>query len=735
MNILITGDLSSMATALGKTFSKEKHKTVFVSDHVDELELNNLKGAITHSFNPANEEFREVLASYKFNIIIFIATREEQQSGKIIKSGEQLDGLRNALELCKLGFTNQFFYISSTEVYGSSSDTQENTEPKPETINGHAIYSGEQYCKYYANQYNLNVTVLRVPYVYGPDERNVLLYKLISDSREQKMVTLPSNEDFECSFLHTTDIADLILRAIDDTNLYLRAMDDSDYAGFHIVNLATSKKFTFANLVELLYESYPKVEYRFSDKDPIYTRSAIVARAKDLYGWIDLHELQDEISNYVTSAIDSPSFQEPDFKATLSRFMENAVLIKWIELLFGAVLMQFLSEFTGTLIQFKYVDFRLLFVVLMGLVYGIRFGLLASVLASLSVFYTWYTLQYDWALLAYNVGNWFPFAIYFSAGIITGYTRDKTYNTIEYERTQKELIHEKYQFLFGVFEEIRNLKDLFREQLIGYRDSFGKIYNITRELGTLHEEEIYIKALSILEDVLENKNVAIYSLDPNRVFARLHVNSKDLNQRISKSIKISDYKEVKEKIDQGEMFQNTSLIPNYPAYVAPIMSNSYPFNVPVALVVIWDAKYEQYSTYFFNLFKVIRNLIQDSLVRATTFMNMNYEKIYIPGTNILNYEAFLDTLRVSEDAKKKHMKEYQLLKIHNSKNGIKGLSNDLLAGIRAVDSAGMWSDGNLYVLLSQANYDAVKEIIKRLSLKGIQSENVDGSKLLLSVEI
>ena len=734
MNILITGDLSSMATALGKTFSKEKHKTVFVSDYVDELELKNLKGAITHSFNPANVEFREILASYKFNIIIYIATREEQQIGKIIKSGEQLDGLRNALELCRLGFTNQFFYISSTEVYGSSSDTQESTEPKPETINGHALYSGEQYCKYYANQENLNVTVLRVPYVYGPDERNVLLHKLISESREQKIVTLPSNEDYECSFLHTTDIADLILRAIDDTNLYLRAMDDSDYAGFHIVNLATSKKFTFANLAQLLRDSFPKAEYRFSDKDLTYTRPAIVTRAKDLYGWIDLHELQVEFSNYVTSATVIPSFQETDFKAKLSRFMENTILLKWIELLGGAVLMQFLSEFTGTLIQFKYVDFRLLFVVLMGLVYGIRFGLIASVLASLSVFYTWYNLGYDWALLAYNVGNWFPFAVYFAAGLITGYNRDKLENIIELEQSQKNLIYDKYEFLYGVFEEVRDMKDDYRQKLIGYRDSFGKIYQITRELDTLQEQEVYLRALSIFENLLENESIAIYTLDPNRLFARLQVSSKSLGDRISKSLKLSDFPEIRSLIERGEIFQNRDLTSKYPAYAAPFMSNAYPFNVSVAMVIVWDAKFEQYSTYYYNLFKVISALVQDSLVRATAFLNANYEKVYLPSTNILSFEAFVDALRVRESEKKIKIAEYQLLRIYKDEIELKDFSSKITSGLRTVDIVGKWSDGSFMVLLSQADAKSTGEVEARLKTIGVMSERIDGQELLKQVD-
>jgi UDP-glucose 4-epimerase len=733
MNILITGDLSSIASSLGKSFAKEKHKTVFVSENVDDIGFN-LEGSVSHSYNPANIEFREILASYKFNIIIYIASREEQLDGKLINSGEQLDGLRNALELCRMGFTNQFFFISSSEIYGSSADTLESTEPRPETINGHTLYSGEQYCKFYANQYNLNITVLRVPFVYGPNEKNVLLYKLIRESKEQAKVTLPAKAEVECSFLHTSDIADLIIRAMDDTNLYLRAMDDTDYSGFLVVNLSTSKKINFTDLAQLLSEKYPKVEYLFSDKDPLYTKPATVATAKDLYGWIDLHELRDEFPSYANSIIDIPVFQETGIKAWLTRVLENSVVLKWVELLGGAVVMQFLSEFTGTLIQFKYVDFRLLFVVLMGLVYGIRFGLIASILASLSVFYTWYNLEYDWALLAYNVGNWFPFAVYFTAGIITGYNRDKLENIIEYERNQKNLIYDKYGFLYGVFEEIRDLKDEFRQRLIGYRDSFGKIYQITRELDTLQEQEVYLRALSIFENLLENESIAIYTLDPSRLYARLQVSSKSLGNRISKSLQLSEFPEIQKFVEQGEIFQNSDLTSNYPAYVAPFMNNAYPFNVSVAIVVVWDAKFEQYSTYYYNLFKVISALVQDSLVRATTFLNANYEKMYLPATNILTFEAFVDTLRVRENEKKRKIAEYQLLRLNKDDFELQEFSSKISQGIRAVDIMGIWSDGSLLVLLSQADAKSTGDIESRLKSMGVISERVNGNELLKQVD-
>jgi len=411
----------------------------------------------------------------------------------------------------------------------------------------------------------------------------------------------------------------------------------------------------------------------------------------------------------------------------------NQEALKWVELILGAGLVHYLSELTTTLIQFKYVDFRLLFVVVMGSLYGIQSGLWASLLVSLSILYGWYQLDLDWALLVYNVGNWFPFALYFLAGLITGFSRDKTESALLHEQKQSNLIYEKYVFLYGVFDEIRKLKDEFREQLIGYRDSFGKIYSITRELDASQEQAVYFRALGIIEDLMQNYSIAIYSLDGD--YARLEVNSYALNDKISKSLKLSDFPELLHHINRGVIFQNTALLPNFPAYVAPVLNNSYPFNVPVAIVVIWSVKFDQYSTYYLNLFKVICGLIQDALVRAAAFMDLNYEKMYVPATKILTPEAFMDILRIRADMKKNKVTDYQLLKVAGLKQSWPEIYSKISEGIRSVDIVGTLNDGTCYILLTQADQTTAQYVIERLAMLGIQSDLVNVNEFLLDGEM
>lgn len=720
MNILVTGNLFSIATSLAKKLAKENNRVVLASEESKDLEIE-INNVIVHALNPSETLFQDALSSYKFDAVVYIATREEQIKSDSELTGHQLDGLKNTLELCKKEHVKRFVYISSTEIYGSMKDTAESMLPQPASINGYTLLAGEQYCRLHHGEFGLPVVIVRIPYVYGNDKKTGYLNQLIQDCKDQSHVVVPGGADRVCSFLHVDDISDFLIRILDE-----------EYSSTAlVVNLSPSATITNFRITELLQKHFPLTNFTFDEDRKLYTRPVMVSVAKKLFDWTDLHDVESEFAEYIDSLADEKMIIPLSLRGMLRKLSAYSGVLKWVELILGAGLTQYLSQLTGTLIQYKYVDFRLLFVVLMASMYGFQFGLLSALLVSLSLFYTWQQLAIDWTLLIYNVGNWFPLALYFVAGMLFGYNHDRNDSVIANLKQQEALIYEKYKFLYEVFNEIRKLKDEFREQVIGYRDSFGKIYTITRELDTLQEYAVYFRALTILEDLMENNNIAIYSLDPDSVYARLEVNSASLSDKLAKSLKLSDFPEAVKAIEQGAIFQNTLLLPNYPAYIAPVLNYSFPFNVPVAIVVIWSVKFEQYSTYYYNLFKVISGLIQASIVRATKLMDANYEKTFIPSTRILNPDAFMEILKTRVEMKKNGVSDYQLIRVEKTAMDFRELYSKMSDGIRAADIVGMQRDGNCCVLLSQADRSAAGDVIARFEKLGLKSRLLDSHEVLL----
>ncbi|HLO13480.1 MAG TPA: NAD(P)-dependent oxidoreductase, partial [Anaerolineales bacterium] len=285
MNILITGNLSSLATTFAKEFAKQKHRVVLVSPDADKLNPKP-KNTILYSIDPARDIFRDAMSAYRFDIVVFISTREEQLNERVDPdTGRQLDALQNTLELSRHGNLRRFFYISSTEIYGNCGNKSEDTEPEPASLNGHILVTGEQYCRYYQHEFGLNVTILRLPYVYGPEEKKGLLYRLVEGCKNHNTVLIPGNPGRPCNFLHENDIADFMNRVIED-----------EYAPTSpVINLSSSITVTNEQISRILGKYFPDASFQFEEATKVFTSPAIVATAKNVFDWVDLHDLNTEL--------------------------------------------------------------------------------------------------------------------------------------------------------------------------------------------------------------------------------------------------------------------------------------------------------------------------------------------------------------------------------------------------------------------------------------------------------
>ncbi|MCE1255457.1 MAG: NAD-dependent epimerase/dehydratase family protein, partial [Anaerolineae bacterium] len=156
MNILITGDISSIAASLAIRLSQNKQKVVVAGANFPDLKL---RDVIYHPVLSSDELYSEIISAYRFDAVVFLSTREEllfnssaQYSGKI------LDGLINTLNLCRDGNVKHLFFVSSTEVNGESTRSVIDTCPDPVSVNGITLQSEEAQCKYYTDYFGLGTT-------------------------------------------------------------------------------------------------------------------------------------------------------------------------------------------------------------------------------------------------------------------------------------------------------------------------------------------------------------------------------------------------------------------------------------------------------------------------------------------------------------------------------------------------------------------------------------------------
>lgn len=97
LNILLTGDLSSLSICLARRFSKEGYRVILAGSDPG-FKTKKLSRVTFHSIPVDDVLFQKTLSRYRFDAVVFLGSREECLGTAIgMASGEMLDGLSNTL--------------------------------------------------------------------------------------------------------------------------------------------------------------------------------------------------------------------------------------------------------------------------------------------------------------------------------------------------------------------------------------------------------------------------------------------------------------------------------------------------------------------------------------------------------------------------------------------------------------------------------------------------------------
>jgi len=222
-------------------------------------------------------------------------------------------------------------------------------------------------------------------------------------------------------------------------------------------------------------------------------------------------------------------------------------------------------------------------------------------------------------------------------------------------------------------------------------------------------QQLYLRTIETFEEILENKSIAVYSIKTGTPFGRLEVASRDLLDAASRSISLDAYAPVIEKIKDGEIWKNTSLNGDYPMYAAGV----YRGRELVLVIFLWHANVDQRSLYYVNLFKILRDLVQMSLLRAFDYNTALQEKQYMEDTRIMKAEFFEDCVRNFTALAEKKVSTYLLLEFDLNGHTLKEAGDMIFGKIRATDILGLTQDGKLQLLLAQATEKDLAFILPR----------------------
>ena len=636
-------------------------------------------------FNVSEPPVRAILETYDFDVIVYLAGDLTYDSYLASDSEELREVLRYSSESQK---GVKLLYFSALDAAFEGQNDR-----------GVLAQGNERLCEYYAKSYNLDIKIVRIPYLYSGSKENDWLYMLFERLEKKETVVINELASSRCFFLSKGDLAELISRLIDNWHTGKGVLTINDEFGI-----------TFSDMSSFLGQLKPGVAFDFTGENAakqLFTNNKAV---RNEYGWFSkvsvLEELEGEYEKYKQTKKGKDETWLDKLRAWLDK---HGTLIKTLELIVMFLLSELLNRVTDSSIYFSIVDFRTIFIVIMATVHGLTWGLAASGLSSAAWFFAKLASGTKRLTIFYEPSNWLAFVFYFLVGSVCGYVRLKSDDKVKFVTEQNDLLEEKLVFTRELYDDTYREKRDLKKQIIGSKDSFGKIFDITRKLDTVEPRKLYLKIMETFEDVLENKSISVYSVNSESRFGRLEVASRDISEDTPKSISLDTYASVLETVSESEVWRNTQLDPTLPTYAAGI-GRAGKLEL---LIFIKNAAVDQRSLYYVNLFKILCDLVQMSLLRALDYNQAMFEKRYIEGTRVLKAEEFTVMLEDFNNMAAKKVFSFVMLDVDCKGHTLAEADEILGRRIRTNDILGDGGDGHLKILLSQATEKDLGVILPR----------------------
>ena len=659
------------------------------------IRKNRKKNLFVRPFVKNEKELKDIFSTYDFEQIIYF-------SNYLSFHGEtygEAEMLRKILQLCRGKRNMRIVYLTGPErLYDV---------PTGKTL---LVSEIENLSREYAKLYKTTVKIIRSPYLYSEQYEKDFLNTVFREISAEQKITFQEDESQRMFFMSMQDLAELMYKIFDN-------WDEKE----EILNIADVFDHCFKDLGDKLTELCPhlKVSYaRYSIMENMLKDDKII-RYK--YGWFpkisileelpELYEHYQERNNIKAGRLDS-------LKHILSKYK---TVVRAAEFAAFFILFELLNGIAGNQAQFKMIDLRLLFVVLFGSMYGINYGIAAAAAESLSLIRAFEAEGSSWYVLFYEPSNWIPFIFYFAVGAICGYIRMKNKNNVQFIKEENDLLQEKFLFTREMYQEAIEDKNLYKKQILGSKDSFGKIFDITRKLDVIQPQELYIETIRVLEAVLENKTFGLYTLNRENGYGRLETASAQVQGNYPNSIKLSEYSAAMEELENGNVWANREFLEKYPMYMAGVRKNGE----LVMLICIQQVSREQMSLYFLNLFKILSGLVETSLLRALEYQKAVEYRQYVKGTHILKTEYFEERLKVQHDMREQKLASYVLLKVEYSEMSLKEADEILRSKVRENDVWGISESKELYLMLVQTDKEALPIILARLKQAGLVCRQID----------
>lgn len=715
MRVLITGGYGFIGSHVAERFHREGHQ-IYILDNLSSGKQGNISFRHrSYLMDAKDSKCEEVFAGNRFDLVIHLAGATDPQAGvehPMTDALENILSLVNMLDLSRRYGVKKLIYASTEAVYGKSAELllEESLACIPDTAYGLSKLTGEQYCKLWQQLYGFEAVSLRFSKVYGPRQTDKseggVVYRLLSQWPAADVSTQETGGDF----IYVDDVADAVYRT-------------SSYTSSPLLNVSSSAATSVPKLVSILGGLLGSQKVEELQPDDTASGSVLDHRkAVRELNWFTKYSVEAGLGKTVDwwkkNASEAHSGRPVTVREKTKLRTVFGAAYPYIENLLIFLLVLFLSWFMKDNGINLDVDFKLIYIIAIGIHYGLRQATIAILLSCGLFLWEIQSVGHSLLTLVYNMDTLVHFSLYIFIGSVLGYSTDnRTHRVLEKDGEIKE-VRDKFNFLYDLYEESKQVRRELQEQIRGSDDSFGKIYSMVERLNSLSPGKVLDEAVGLFEEIFRSREVYLFSVAGEGHYLRTLSRSRATELDIPKSMRIPEHSSYWKALKTSGVIVNRDFSNKEPLFLAPISVEGR----VICLVAIYTLSFDALTLYRKNLFEIVVRLINSVLARAHQYDQAIRHRKFLDDTDVLLNESFMLLMEEKRMSKDRMESDFVLLRILDTDWKARDIHERILDRIREHDAVGIDEDGRLLLLLANTSIEESSYVMARLSAEGIKTE-------------
>jgi UDP-glucose 4-epimerase len=254
MKVLITGGAGFIGSSLADALLEKRNYEIVLVDNLLTGRMENLPHhsncrfikCDVNNYNDVSSVFMTFRFDYVFHYAAVVGVKRTLENPVMVLN--DLQGIRNVLDLSKNTGVRRVFFSSSSEVYGEPVQLPQHEHTTP--LNSRLPYAviknvGESFCRSYQQEYGLEYTLFRFFNTYGPKQSpDFVISKFIDAALVNRDITIYGDGSQTRTFCYIKDNIDACISAMENPVF----IND-------VVNIGNDDSYTILDLAKLIIKA------------------------------------------------------------------------------------------------------------------------------------------------------------------------------------------------------------------------------------------------------------------------------------------------------------------------------------------------------------------------------------------------------------------------------------------------------------------------------------------------